>query len=115
VLVLLKELKLRPKTDEHDIEVKVAHAREFLEEGNKVKITVRFRGREMAHREIGEEQCFAVADRCKDLCVVEMPPRMEGKAMFMILAPTRKKMPKPMKVREHDDARPESSDEDGEE
>lgn len=115
VLVLLKELKLRPKTDEHDIEVKVAHAREFLEEGNKVKITVRFRGREMAHREIGEEQCFAVSDRCKDLCVVEMPPRMEGKAMFMILAPTRKKMPKPVKARVHDDARPEGSDDDGEE
>ena len=95
VLVQLKEVKLRPKTDEHDMDFKVRHARRFLEEGNKVKVTVRFRGREMAHREIGEEQCLEFFEACKDLCTVEMTPRMEGKAMFMILATTRKKVPKP--------------------
>jgi translation initiation factor IF-3 len=95
VLVQLKEVKLRPKTDEHDIDFKIRHARRFLEEGNKVKITVRFRGREMAHKEIGEEQCLEVFDKCRDLGVIETHPRMEGRQMFMIIAPLKKKVPKP--------------------
>jgi translation initiation factor IF-3 len=95
VLVELKEVKLRPKTDEHDLDFKIRHARRFLEEGNKVKITVRFRGREMAHRDIGEEQCLEFADKVKDLGVVEVTPRMEGRQMFMIIAPLKKKQPKP--------------------
>lgn len=89
--VELKELKLRPKTDDHDLQVKLKHARRFLEGGDKVKITCRFRGREMAHREIGEQQCLWLASHCEDLCLVEAPPRMEGRQMFMILAPKKGK------------------------
>lgn len=86
----LKEVKLRPKTDDHDMEVKVGHARRFLEQGNKVKVTVRFRGREMAHRNIGAEQCMRVADAVKEFGNVESMPRMEGRQMFMIIAPSKK-------------------------
>jgi translation initiation factor IF-3 len=90
VQVVLKEIKLRPKTDEHDLQVKLRAARSFLEEGNKVKFTVRFRGRELAHRDIGAQQCVSIADVLKDLSAVEMPPRMDGRQMFMVLAPTRR-------------------------
>ncbi len=83
----VKEVKLRPKTDIHDYEVKLKHARRFLEAGDKVKVTVRFRGREMAHRNIGEERCLQVAADCEDLAQIETRPNMEGRQMFMILAP----------------------------
>ncbi len=87
VQVQIKEVKLRPKTDEHDIAVKVRHARRFLEEGNKVKVTIRFRGRELAHRDIGSQQCLRMAKECEDLGSIEAHPRMDGRQMFMILAP----------------------------
>jgi translation initiation factor IF-3 len=87
VQVQIKEVKLRPKTDEHDIAVKVRHARRFLEEGNKVKVTIRFRGRELAHRDIGSQQCLRMAKECEDLGAIEAHPRMDGRQMFMILAP----------------------------
>lgn len=87
VQVQIKEVKLRPKTDEHDIAVKVRHARRFLEEGNKVKVTIRFRGRELAHRDIGSQQCLRVARECEDLAAIETHPRMDGRQMFMIIAP----------------------------
>ncbi len=87
VQVQIKEVKLRPKTDEHDIGVKVRHARRFLEEGNKVKVTIRFRGRELAHRDIGSQQCLRVARECEDLAAIETHPRMDGRQMFMIIAP----------------------------
>ncbi|MCK6522912.1 translation initiation factor IF-3 [Myxococcota bacterium] len=92
VIVEIKELKVRPKTDSHDFEVKLRHAQRFLEEGDKVKITVRFRGRENAHRDIGEERCREFSTALADLAVVESPPRMDGKQMVMILAPTKKKV-----------------------
>ena len=85
--ITVKEIKLRPKTDQHDFDVKLKHTRKFLDGGDKVKITVRFRGREMAHREIGEQQCMRIADACVDLAVVEARPRMDGRQMFLILAP----------------------------
>lgn len=85
--VSVKEVKLRPKTDTHDYEVKLKHARRFLEAGDKVKVTVRFRGREMAHRNIGDERCRELAKDCEDLAVIETQPNMEGRQMFMILAP----------------------------
>ena len=91
-IVELKEIKLRPKTDDHDLQVKLKHARRFLEEGDKVKVTCRFRGREIAHREIGEQQCLWLASNCEDLALVESPPKMEMKQMFMILAPKRAKI-----------------------
>jgi len=91
--VQIKEIKVRPKTDDHDMDVKVKHAQRFLLEGNKVKITVRFRGREHAHHEIGASQCNVIADACKAMGVVEMTPRMDGRQMTMIIAPTN--IPKP--------------------
>jgi len=90
VQVQIKEVKLRPKTDDHDIAVKVRHARRFLEEGNKVKVTIRFRGRELAHRDIGSQQCLRIAKECEDLSTIEAHPRMDGRQMFMIIAPNAK-------------------------
>ncbi|MCZ7686394.1 MAG: translation initiation factor IF-3 [Sandaracinaceae bacterium] len=87
IQVELKEVKLRPKTDEHDMEVKIRHARRFIEEGNKVKITCRFRGREITHPETAERQLDYFAEQCLDLAVIEQPPRMEGRTMTAILSP----------------------------
>lgn len=89
VQVVTKEVKVRPKTDDHDIDVKVKHARRFLQEGNKVKVTVRFRGRELAHRDIGASQCMRVAKECEDVGTIESPPRMDGRQMFMVLTPSK--------------------------
>lgn len=90
VQVQIKEVKIRPKTDDHDMDVKIRHARRFLESGNKVKVTVRFRGRELAHRDIGAAHCMSLAKQLEELGSIESPPRMDGRQMFMILAPTRK-------------------------
>lgn len=92
VIVEIKEIKLRPKTDDHDFDVKLRAVERFLAEGDKVKVTVRFRGREIAHRDIGEEQCRRLAERLGPAAVVEQPPRMDGKQMFMLLAPGKKKV-----------------------
>lgn len=93
VVVNLKEVKIRPKTDQHDFDVKVRHARRFLEEGDKVKVTVRFRGREMAHKEIGEQQCMRLFEAVQDLGTVGQTPKVEGRQMTMIINPVRRKMP----------------------
>jgi translation initiation factor IF-3 len=89
-VVEIKEIKVRPKTDDHDMDVKERAIRGFLEEGDKVKITVRFRGREIAHREIGEDQCKVFADRLADVAMVEQAPRMDGRQMIMMLSPRKK-------------------------
>ena len=86
-IIHIKEIKLRPKTDVHDIGFKLNHARKFLLDGNKVKITIIFRGREMSHPDIGNELLDRVASDIEDLGVVEQRPRMEGRNMTMILAP----------------------------
>lgn len=88
--VELKEIKLRPKTDDHDIAFKVKHVRRFLEEGNKVKLTVRFRGREITHPETAKRQIDLIIAEVEDLAVVESAGRMEGRTMTAILAPKRK-------------------------
>jgi translation initiation factor IF-3 len=90
VVVKVKEIKLRPKTEDHDYETKVRHVKEFLEEGNKAKITIMFRGREITHREIGTRVLDDVVQDLKEVAVVEQTPRLEGKQMFMILAPNAK-------------------------
>jgi len=87
VVVQLKEVKLRPRTEEHDYDVKVKKIREFLDEGNKARVTVTFRGREMSHRELGQKVLQRVIDGLKDVAVIEAAPRMEGRLLFMILAP----------------------------
>lgn len=85
----LKEVKLRPRTDQHDLEFKLRSARRFLMEGDKVKITVQFRGREIVHRELGYEQLDVVKDMLGNLAAVENPPRMEGRFLSMILVPNK--------------------------
>ena len=87
VQVQLKEVKLRPKTDEHDILFKIKHVRRFLEEGNKAKITVVFRGREITHMEIGKEALDRFAEELQDVAVIEVRTKMEGRSMYMIVAP----------------------------
>ena len=87
IQVELKEVKLRPKTDEHDMDVKTRHVRRFLEEGNKVKVTCRFRGREITHPETAERQLVQILEAIRDIGVVEQPPRMEGKTMTILVAP----------------------------
>ena len=88
--VELKEVKLRPKTEEHDYEFKVRNTRRFIEEGNKAKVVIQFRGREITHKEQGTAILEDVAKDLKEVAVVEQAPRMEGRLMFMILAPTPK-------------------------
>jgi translation initiation factor IF-3 len=86
-VVEVKEVKFRPKTDTHDVEIKVNRAREFIDEGNKVKATIMFRGREITHPEIGQQILDKVAKQLEDIASIEFMPRMEGRSMFMILAP----------------------------
>ena len=91
----LKEIKLRPKTDDHDIEFKIKHVRRFLEEGNKVKITVRFRGREITHPETARRQIDIIVASVDDIGVVETSARLEGRTMTAILTPRVKVQPPP--------------------
>ena len=83
----LKEVKFRPKIEKHDLEVKVRHARKFLMEHHKVKVTMNFRGREVTHAEIGRNILEQVAKELEDVAVVETSPRMEGRHMLMLLSP----------------------------
>jgi translation initiation factor IF-3 len=87
--VQLKEVKMRPGIEDHDFEFKIRHARRFLEEGNKVKLTMMFRGRQMAHPEIGREVLDRVVQEVADIAKVEASPNMEGRSMTMVLAPTK--------------------------
>ena len=85
----LKELRMRPKIDAHDFEVKAKNARKFLQEGHKVKITVRFRGREIVHQELAQAKLVSLAESLSDLGSVERQPVMEGRQMIMIVAPNK--------------------------
>ena len=86
-VILLKEVKYRPGIDDHDFDTKTRHARRFLEEGNKVKVTMMFRGRQVAHPELGKEVLDRVANELADLGKIETDAKLEGKNMTMILAP----------------------------
>ena len=86
-IVKIKEIRMQPKIDDHDLDFKSRHVREFLGEGDKVKVTIRFRGRELAHTELGEDVLKAVLDRLDGQFVMEKPPSMEGRFMSMVLAP----------------------------
>jgi translation initiation factor IF-3 len=88
--VQVKEVKLRPGTDENDYQIKLRNLRRFLEEGDKCKVTLRFRGREMAHQEFGLRQLERVKADLEDIGQVEQMPKMEGRQMIMIVAPARK-------------------------
>ncbi|MBW1687005.1 MAG: translation initiation factor IF-3 [Deltaproteobacteria bacterium] len=85
----LKEIKLRPRTDDHDLATKLKKVRRFLMEGDKVKVTVMYRGREMVHRQLGRKQLDRVTGMLGPVATVENPPRMEGRFLSMILVPNR--------------------------
>ncbi len=90
-IIQVKEVKFRPGTDEGDYQVKLRNLRRFLDEGDKAKITLRFRGREMAHQEFGVRLLERVRTDVEDLAQVEQMPRLEGRQMIMVIAPKRKK------------------------
>lgn len=87
-VIEIKEIKLRPLIDKHDLMIKLKSIREFLEEGNKVKINVFFRGREIAHPELAEELLKRVVEMISDQARVESPPALDGRRMVMVLAPS---------------------------
>jgi translation initiation factor IF-3 len=92
----VKEVKFRPKTDKHDFDVKVSRLRRFLEEGDKSKVTIMFRGREIVHPEIGQDILRRVAEAVSDIALIEQHARMEGRQMFMMVAPGKgKRAPTP--------------------
>ena len=84
---VLREIRMRPKIDSHDLEMKARNAEKFLKSGDKVKVTVMFRGREMVHPEIGRAILDRVAEQLKEVSVIEKPPNMEGRFLSAILAP----------------------------
>lgn len=87
----IKEIQLRPKTNEHHTQFKVKSARGWLEEGNKVKVRIRFRGREITYPEVAMEQLQEIVDELTDVAVVEQTPQLDGRTMLMVLAPKKKK------------------------
>jgi translation initiation factor IF-3 len=89
--ILVKEIKFRPGTDVGDYQIKLRHLIKFLSEGNKTKVTVRFRGREMAHREIGMDLLKRIEKDLEEIGSVEQFPKMEGRQMVMVLGPRKKK------------------------
>jgi len=85
--ILVKEVKMGPKTEKHDFDFKVKHVRRFLEEGHKAKVTVRFKGREMAHTELGWKMLNKMVEAVSDIAVTENNPRMEGRMLHIMLSP----------------------------
>lgn len=90
-IIQVKEVKLRPRIEEHDYSVKAKNAERFLKDGDKVKVTIMFRGREIVHTELGRKLLDRLAEDMKELCTVERHPKLEGKNMIMILAPKNEK------------------------
>ncbi len=88
--IQLKEIKFRPSTDDNDYNVKIRNVTRFLEEGDKTKITMRFKGREIAHQEFGMQMLERIRDDLVDVGLVEQMPKLEGKQMVMVLAPLKK-------------------------
>lgn len=105
-VVTIKEIQMRPRTDQHDFETKMNHARRFLLEGDKVKISLRFMGREMAHQELGFEVMKKAIAFVNDLALIEAQPKMEGKNMFLMLGPD------PLKIKDYLKANPNKSKQD---
>ncbi|WP_221566355.1 translation initiation factor IF-3 [Pseudalkalibacillus sp. A8] len=89
--ITTKEVRLSPNIEEHDFNTKLRNARKFLEKGNKVKASIRFRGRAITHSELGRDVLMRMAKECEDLGTIESKPKMEGRSMFLILAPIESK------------------------
>ena len=94
-VISIKEIQIRPRTEEHDLEVKMKNARKFLLSGDKVKVNLRYQGREMAYKEVGVKALHRVIEKLSDLAVPEVEPKMEGRHLFVIMVPD------PAKVREY--------------
>jgi translation initiation factor IF-3 len=109
-VVELKEIRLQPKIDDHDIETKRRQAVKFLDGGDKVKFTVRFRGREMAHPEIGRQILDQLAEGLRPHATIEQPPRMEGRTMTLHLAPLKQKQSQADRERERERERARERD-----
>lgn len=90
-VIQIKEIKLRPKTDEHDYQTKVNHIRRFIEDGDRCKVTIFFRGREIVHKDRGQSMLDKVVEDTKDIAKVEQEARAEGRTLFMMLVPLPKK------------------------
>lgn len=88
-VIQIKEIKLRPTIDKHDLDIKVNRALGFIEEGDKVRITLRFRGREMDHQELGMQVLERVQEAMKDIAKIEQPPKMEGRQIVMTVGPNK--------------------------
>lgn len=86
-VITVKEVKLRPNIEDHDFDVKFKNAERFLNDGDKVKVTIMFRGRELSHPELGKQVLLKMANKLKEVVTVEREPKLEGKNMIMILAP----------------------------
>ncbi|MBM7555005.1 translation initiation factor IF-3 [Thalassobacillus pellis] len=89
--IKVKEVRLSPGIEEHDFNTKLRNARKFLEKGDKVKASVRFRGRAITHKELGQKVLERMAEECKDIAQVETKPKMEGRSMFLMMAPLNEK------------------------
>lgn len=89
--VKLKEVKIKPNIDDHDLMVKIRHAREFIQKGDKVKVTCMYKGRQMAHPELGQRVADRFIEELKDIAQTESPPKIIGRQLFMVLAPLGKK------------------------
>ncbi|WP_114353447.1 translation initiation factor IF-3 [Saliterribacillus persicus] len=90
-IIHVKEVRLSPGIEEHDFNTKLRNARKFLEKGDKVKVSIRFRGRAITHKELGQKVLVRMAEECKDLSTIEQRPKMEGRSMFLMLAPVNEK------------------------
>ena len=90
-VINVKEVRLSPNIEEHDFNTKLRNARKFLTKGDKVKAAIRFRGRAITHSEIGRDVLMRMAEECKDISTIESKPKMEGRSMFLILAPVSEK------------------------
>ncbi|MBN8543178.1 MAG: translation initiation factor IF-3 [Alphaproteobacteria bacterium] len=88
-VIEIKEIKVRPNIDKHDLSIKLRHAREFLAEGDKVKFTLRFRGREMAHQDLGMKLLLSIKEELKDVVKVDQEPSSEGRQMVMMVSPAK--------------------------
>jgi translation initiation factor IF-3 len=112
-VVKMKEIRFGPNTDQHDFDFKLKHATKFLEEGNKVRAYVHFRGRAIVYQDRGKKILLEFAQALQELGKVEMLPKLEGKRMYIILAPkkTPKKKPKPQSAEQKKDNKPAASEE----
>lgn len=110
VVVSVKEVQLRPRTEEHDLETKLKHATRFLLDGDKVKVNLRFSGREMAHQELGFELVNKFTSRLNDISQVEVPPKKEGRQLFAIIAPDATKIKEYKKKKSVAETKPATED-----